>query len=805
LESKVTDAPSVCVPGFASAVAAGDHEDGSSYWKAGLLSRNEVSGRVEFRTHQHEAGMVVGFLPESIQLHINPLSTALTVKASLEGSLPTWWDTQVYLITGLDSQIAAQIKPLAYAKPAVGSEIAMMSLTANWKWVLNLGTVKHVKKEGDKLTAYYDVNTEPGDCRMPLFNSKGQVVASHRYGMTMVNGFPLNGGEVDAAGKTRKLQDPPPSREAFMGLHTTLQSGATRPALSVTKCGSLHVTLPKTGQKLARAPGSFDGKWWPLKQLDFPLASDYLVGKPPMSMVAMEVSKFAAKLPPWPFTEAETLEAFRFVAKSDQHTSVPAPNMGDRKAVFARFAQVLDGLNPSSNPGYTQFPDLNGEPLQGIDYSSQREYATALGCGDFAAGCSQIATCMTNFLEELMNSDSPSEMATEVLWKVQGKRDKYKAASVAIGKVRSIQAPPMHYKLVWMFLMWESDRAWVHDPDSDNYTGIPVNCPLPPKLMERLDSAYGATSTDITGYDRNMHRDIMQMFFFVYVPLMAPGADPRILAYLAGAAIDSRLVMPDGVVYYKDHGNPSGFPNTIRLNCVTHKVTSLLCKVAALEEITLEQAPSAFSAFTAQPMQQRIRTVEKITRSLYCGDDCLNTAKDERGMDVLRRSPKYWAKTPWHVKEEGDHVFDRTGDLPDYHNCPSFISRTPMRLFDEWYHALDKPQKVVSKILYGPLDDPTYEDRLLGVEQSLVFGLVEHVLSRHAGEGGTNPIYDWMEANFRTFSTLPFLVQTLVQGRDHTVLKKRRKGEHVPREPRQGDGRHQPPMHPSGSVAEASG
>jgi hypothetical protein len=795
LEGMVGPQLSMNVPSFVACVAMAN-TDVSDFWKSGMLTRDSASGVVQFRTHQHVDESHTSELPEQVHLRIHPFSALYPVEVKLVGSLPVWWDTQVYTVHGLPEFVVNHIGPLTLAQPKLGEGLMMVSWSGK-HWKLNSGTVRCFKTDMTGGTVvYYDLNTEKGDCRLPIFNRKGQIVGSHRYGNINVEGITLNGGEVDVPGAVRKLAPPPDSRESFLAHHkgtaelpATLQGGNLPPALAAveqytTKSRSLEVNLPKTGQKLPRAPGSFDAKWWPMKPHEYlpDWEIKHVVGKPTMSAVANEVSKFNLELGPWGFPEDETLAAFRYVAEDDLNTSIPAPDMTDRSAVFSRFADVISGLNPTSSPGLCEFSTSDGQSFYGPDYDSQHSLVEAMGGGCFDTGCSYLASAMTNFVQLIMSCESPSELGTEVLWKVQGKMDKYKATSVLIDKVRSIQAPPLHYKLVWMFLMWHSDQDWVHDPTSDNYTGIPVNCPLPHKLESRLDKAYGATSTDITGFDRNMHEVLMRMFFYVYVPIMAPGAAIPLLAYLASAAIDSRLVMPDGVVYIKEHGNPSGFPNTIRLNCVTHKATNLLCKMYALRQVVSESAPSALAHFLQKTTKQQIQAVEKITRSLYCGDDGLNTALNEHGMRVLRLSPSYWKKTPWVVKEEGDHVFDRTGDIPDYYNCPSFISRTPVRLFGSWYHRLDKPEKVVSKLVYGPVIDNTFQERLDGIEQGLVFGMVEHVMDRLRGGPGTSRVYDWMDANFGSFSVLAFYVETLVQDQRQTTLRRRKKKESPPRD-----------------------
>jgi len=133
----------------------------------------------------------------------------------------------------------------------------------------------------------------------------------------------------------------------------------------------------------------------------------------------------------------------------------------------------------------------------------------------------------------------------------------------------------------------------------------------------------------------------------------------------------------------------------------------------------------------------------------YCGDDGLNFAYNAGGMRLLDDALEEWKLMPWDVKVEGRHVY-KDGD---YENTPSFISRKPVKFSNRWWHALDKPDKLVCKLYYQKnLEDATFGERLSGIEASLIHGLLLHRLGHE-----TNPVFDWMDKNFGTFSRVPML------------------------------------------------
>jgi hypothetical protein len=394
----------------------------------------------------------------------------------------------------------------------------------------------------------------------------------------------------------------------------------------------------------------------------------------------------------------------------------------------------------NSSVGHFACGSVKGNWVDGMACENQREFLTLLGDGNIDDGVAQLALTCIEYLKRVL--EHPEAEAAGVFWKVQAKHDKYKASKIKSGRARSIQAPPIHFKVLWLFAMGDSDRLWTYDECSDFHIVAPPRQPMRQEMLETMMASFGATATDLVGWDRRLPSLLISLFFTEYCPRMCLGIPRQLLHYFAAVTIHSQLVMPNGKVYRKERGNPSGFPNTIRLNCVLQKV----CNRLALVKTVQEDHPE-FS------FNQALKIVAKNTRSFYCGDDGINFAYTERGMDLLDRALANWEKMPWDVTIEGRHVFE--GD--DFENTPSFVSRTPCKIGGVWFHALCKPDKVVSKIFYCPNGpDTEFEARLAGIEDALVHRIVQQRLGKEH-----HPAIAWMDANFGTLSRARALGETL--------------------------------------------
>jgi hypothetical protein len=191
--------------------------------------------------------------------------------------------------------------------------------------------------------------------------------------------------------------------------------------------------------------------------------------------------------------------------------------------------------------------------------------------------------------------------------------------------------------------------------------------------------------------------------------------------YLAQAAIHSRMVFRSGRVYIKHCGNPSGFPNTIRLNCVLQKVVNLICMHRSAEK---------------NHLNIHMRHLHHHIASFYCGDDGMNLALTPEGDTILHgeiNSLDEWRNTPWDVKLEGKVYKTDSSTLAD---LPSFISRSPVYMGGTWYYELNNPAKLVTKLVAYPGDIDTVEGHekhiatLEGLEISMIHTLVLHYFGR---------------------------------------------------------------------------
>jgi hypothetical protein len=109
-------------------------------------------------------------------------------------------------------------------------------------------------------------------------------------------------------------------------------------------------------------------------------------------------------------------------------------------------------------------------------------------------------------------------------------------------------------------------------------------------------------------------------------------------------------------------------------------------------------------------------------RSFYCGDDGLNFALTREGLSLLKGALAEWETFQWEVKLEGETTF--SGDIT---TTPTFVSREIVKVGSKYYHELDKPEKIVAKLLNRPGDDTTFEERLAGIEVALVHTIILHL------------------------------------------------------------------------------
>jgi hypothetical protein len=347
---------------------------------------------------------------------------------------------------------------------------------------------------------------------------------------------------------------------------------------------------------------------------------------------------------------------------------------------------------------------------------SAKDYLLALGKGDEERG---KAVCAERVLriyraacDPKASSQSDQELLTEVgYWHVIGKDDKYKLKKTPIatppGHGRTIQAPSFELKVLWRTCFGENDTLWSHREDSWVRSGENEDLPTSYASVDALARALGAIATDLTAYDRYMMACMIYAFFMIYLHRVCPGAPELFLRWLAHITIRGPLLFSDGEVWQRDHGNPSGFMNTLRLNCVVH-----LFVFAYIMAIRMQSDDPSEVA----------RVMEEEMWLSFCGDDSGHLALTERAMtllDIRNGGKEYiaaWDKyTPWpETKLEAIAVFEPHMDLFDrVWHAPPMVGRRHVMVNGIVFTPLVNVSRTLIKL-------STAENRTVEQERDLV-------------------------------------------------------------------------------------
>jgi hypothetical protein len=316
----------------------------------------------------------------------------------------------------------------------------------------------------------------------------------------------------------------------------------------------------------------------------------------------------------------------------------------------------------------------------------------------------------------------------------------------------------MHLKIIHKLYFHDSDDRWCRNQSSPYYVHYNPNEPIQPRLYEAMEGAYGAVATDVTGWDRYMPEGLIQRYFYRYLARMSWGVPEEVLHFMYLTTVHSILLLPDGSLVQKHRGNPSGYPNTIRLNCVVHRAVNLACMAYARNPIMAASCPAT-----------ALQGLEEGVRSFYCGDDGINFPRDQPAWELCHKALEVWKNhTTWTVKLEGQIVYDQERR---YWETPSFVSRIPRPVCGVYYHVLHKPAKVLCKLYRGPKNQEltALEERREGVLVALGHGVL-------ATSGGVPhksweedlAWYRWFDAEFNTKGEIPRLIGLFKKALDRT-------------------------------------
>jgi len=278
------------------------------------------------------------------------------------------------------------------------------------------------------------------------------------------------------------------------------------------------------------------------------------------------------------------------------------------------------------------------------------QYITRLGEGDEALGTERIIDRTLRLYNVVSQPDlTPDDedfIRYMLYWSVIGKRDGYKAKKLPVhdppGSCRTIQAPCLELKLLWLACFGDNDSTWVHREDSWVHAGENDDYPVTHHMVEVLRNAKGCIAADLTAFDRYMSAEMIAPFFMAYLSHFNPGVPDNLLRFLAQLTINGPLLMSDGTVYMRTRGNPSGFMNTLRLNCVVH----LTCLAYVVMRRTGISDPLAVANIMHDEMYVQM-----------CGDDSRHFALSDRAVDIFDLAHNgqafldVWAdELPWEVK-----------------------------------------------------------------------------------------------------------------------------------------------------------
>jgi hypothetical protein len=273
-------------------------------------------------------------------------------------------------------------------------------------------------------------------------------------------------------------------------------------------------------------------------------------------------------------------------------------------------------------------------------------------------------------------------------WSVVGKKDGYKAAKLDIG--RTIQAPTLEMKILWLTVMKENDDLWVHQAEAAGeswvHAGEDFDRPVTPERFTVIAESMGVLALDQTAFDRYMTPEFIETFFSVYLPRVRPGIPKPLLGFWTHATINSVLVHTDGSAYRKARGNPSGFMNTLRLN----NWSGLVAWLYAVGRRLLQLDLAGVGGSDLQRKLYELVDIENPERQLHfeiCGDDSRVWATSELALKILDLPGAaavldiWHRELPWQCKVEGEAIFPPgTNVITKLYHAPPMVSRKFMVL-----------------------------------------------------------------------------------------------------------------------------
>lgn len=400
----------------------------------------------------------------------------------------------------------------------------------------------------------------------------------------------------------------------------------------------------------------------------------YLVTKGVLEELRNEVGEFGSLSVDVP---QDFAEVYRLCMSANPPVGINFVDPDSDEAMSRMVGMVLS-LDGTSTPGYPH----------NLRYATQRDFVQAHGLEEVAVAA----------LNELRHAMRVGRFSVDTRrFAVFGKLDRYNADKIVGKRFRSIQSSTIFLKLLWLYLFAESDKVWVqvrgpfavgYDPNNGDWDRhfFQPHC---------LSGSWNI-GFDATGFDRTLPRALIYLFCFTYLPTCCIGLPLRLQEALYDSICFSELVMPDGELYVKSKGNPSGMPNTLRLNSVS---------MYAMLRYSERKVCSAFSSMRV------------------CGDDAHIVVDDENTAEALNTGlPKVMLEC-FGVKLKNEGI----GEVSANRSIP-FVSRVNKLIGNRVFGVLVNTPKVMSRVCNDPYStalgdcvcDEEFQQRALGVGGALV-------------------------------------------------------------------------------------
>jgi hypothetical protein len=584
-------------------------------------------------------------------------------------------DRVQYLLMPEEGFDASKLPDVKFGKtPTVGSVVSMWAYDMrDNKWGVTFGAVKHVTSEGH---FFYQCTTQPGFCRTPVYDQMGRVIGGHYHpGINTASGK-APGAEGENGVLVKGVAQ-------MASRHRVISQGLTRALNS-----SVDWDLGKSPWPHRKAKQQ---KVYPPEEMSETVRSmippTYIYAEPSTDQVKAEVEKFGEQRPCGPF-DKRLLAIANLATMAMERDAQSPPRRITFEHVNDIVRQVIQtdksaGVYPGGHKQHVEdFTEKTGEEavVTYVDYIWQ-------AWKWFEQGNPEL---------ELENEKVADLIRQLKYWQVLGKLDGYKKTKLMQG--RSVQAPTLAMKCFWNIAFQANDKDWA----SRNYhfrVGADQDQTIPKHLMEQYSRAIGCVAFDQTGWDRYMLAMLMRFFFRDYMPVMQPGVPPLLMEVLEDATINSMLIFADGTMCQKKRGNPSGFPNTLRLNCVTHLFVYNYI-VASLLQTSDVIVPTVIDVLNFQR--------EHIFLEI-CGDDSAVWLKTQEAKIALGadqdwdRLTRAWALWPWDGKLEGSHMWGKpfcTLGNEDLLKIPPFISRKFIKMDDFIWRIIATPVRTAKRLLH---------------------------------------------------------------------------------------------------------